>query len=357
MERLLSGFRYLAGTVVAVLLLTLPWLVSPYSLSRMGPVFYLTVAILSLTIAQGLVGQFSIGQGAFMGLGAYVSGVLVATYAWSYIAAGLTAVVVTGLVAALVSIPTLRLRGLHVVLITLGIGLVFPALIQRFSAITGGTAGFPVFTPLPLPVIGGLRSDVVRYFLLLSLALACMILVYNLKNSRIGRALVAIRDHQLVAESFGVRVLQMKVISFGLSGAVAGLAGVMFTIDRQFLSPADFSLSRSIDLFIGLAVAGPVSVAGAVLGAAFLEFTPGLIEGIGADPRLTPFIFGVVLLLITYFLRGGIGGLLGKAVASRPRGRGRPLTTVSRTAEHHANSRSVRAAPDVVIYPRGEESR
>ena len=156
MNRLVKGSALLAVLAFAV---AVPWIFAPYTVTRIGSALYLSVAVLSLMLLIGLNGQISIGQAAFMGIGAYALTILVSDAGWPYWAATIAAVLLAAVAGLLVGIPALRLRGLYVALMTLGAALVFPTLLQRFSSLTGGTGGKSVTSFLLPPQWTGLSAQ------------------------------------------------------------------------------------------------------------------------------------------------------------------------------------------------------
>ncbi|HVW44951.1 MAG TPA: branched-chain amino acid ABC transporter permease [Amycolatopsis sp.] len=303
------------AVVALAVALALPAFLSGFQLSQAGSAVYLALAVLSMNLLTGLNGQLSLGHAAFVGIGAYAVAILVTDHGWSYpmaFVAGAACAAVAGVVVAL---PALRLRGLYVALTTFGIGLVFPSLVQRFSSWTGGTGGKSV-TAVYLPPPGlGLDPGQWAYVLSVLILFVCLVLVHRVKHSRAGRLMQAIRDNDIVAEGFGVVVPRVKVATFALSAALAGLAGGLFTLQHRFVSPGDFSLNTSIQLFVGMAIGGSVSIGGAVIGGIFLQYVPELTDRIGVPPIYTPVIYGAILALVVIFASDGAVGVWHRGVA------------------------------------------
>jgi branched-chain amino acid transport system permease protein len=303
--------RWVRTLWIAALLgvaLILPWVLVPYELSKVATVLQISLAVLSMNLLVGLCGQISLGQSAFVGIGAYGTTILVTTYQWSMVAAGVAAVVVSALAGLLVGLPALRLRGLYLALTSLGIAIVFPTLIQSARELTGGTSGMGLGRPLFAPAGSGLDDTQFVYLVSLGITVAILVLVRNIKASRMGRALQAVRDREVVSEAFGVRVATTKLFCFMISAGIAGVSGFLFAIQHQFVAPEDFGLAASIDYFVGMAVGGQVSILGAVAGGAFLEYMPDVIESSGIDQVLTQLIYGVILIGVMLFFREGLAG-------------------------------------------------
>lgn len=307
----------LLGIVALVLL---PLILQPYALSQASSWLYLAVAVLSLTLLVGVSGQISVGHSAFVGIGAYVSIILTANYGWNFWLACLAAILAAMVTGVVVNLPALRLSGLYVAIPTIGLALVFPSWIQAAQPITGGYNGKALTAPLMAPGWLRLEQSAWIYYVSLIVAVSCFIIVHFVKQSRHGRALQAIRDHERAAEAFGVNVSLYKILVFMTSAGLAGVAGCMFAMQKQFVSPVDFALLLAISLFTGMAVGGQYSVPGALLGAAFLQYAQDGIEQVGLDPLLVPALYGVLLILIIIWFREGLAGAvrrLGTALQRR----------------------------------------
>ncbi len=305
-----------AWTLLGCVLVLAPFFVGVSQVSGLQRVVYLAVAVMSLNVLTGFNGQASIGHSAFMGMAAYTTALAVQNAGWSYWAALPVSVLVAAAVGGLAGVPALRIKGMNLALVTLGLAMVFPQIPIRFTDQTGGTQGLIVDAGLHAPAALGISDVAWRYWVLLALAGAAFWLVRNLRASRLGRSIIAIRDQPLAAHTSGVNVPLTKISVFAASAGMAGLSGWMFTVSNQFVSPGDFSVLVSINLLLGMAVGGSGTLAGPVLGAVFLSYVPDLVADTGIDPLLTPAVYGLVLILLTYFLPGGAAGAL-TALAAR----------------------------------------
>ncbi|MGI8330431.1 branched-chain amino acid ABC transporter permease [Actinomadura scrupuli] len=305
-----------AWALLACALLLAPFFVAASQVSALQRVVYLAVAVMSLNVLTGFNGQASIGHSAFMGMAAYITALTVQNAGWSYWAALPVSILASALVGGLAGIPALRIKGMNLALVTLGLAMVFPQIPVRFTDQTGGTQGLTVDNGLAAPEALGISDVAWRYWVLLVLAGAAFWLVRNTRASRIGRSIIAIRDQPLAAHTSGVNVRLTKIMVFAASAGMAALAGWMFTVSNQFVSPGDFSVLVSINLLLGMAVGGSGTLAGPIFGALFLSYVPDLAADTGVDPLLTPVVYGLVLILLTYFLPGGAAGALA-ALAAR----------------------------------------
>lgn len=309
---ILRTLRIVFPIAVVVVLLILPWTLAPFTLSQVAASAQIALVVLSLNLLVGMAGQISLGQAAFVGVGAYTVTVLVADAGMDFALASVIAVVVSAFVGLLVGLPSLRLKGVYVALSSIGIAIVFPSIIQSMSDITGGTAGKSLMMRIVPPP--GLTSAQWVYLVSILVVIVAFVLVRNIKESRMGYALRAIRDNQLVSETFGVQAGRAKLVCFMISAGLAGAAGCLFALQRQFVSPADFGLLKSIDYFVGMAVGGQSSVMGAAVGGVFLEYAPQVIREIGLDRLLTPLIYGVLLVIVMISFRHGIAGAIDAAL-------------------------------------------
>lgn len=298
--------------VLLVVAAFLPFGLSVSGLVNLQQVIYTAIAIMSLNLLSGLAGQISIGQSAYIGLAAYATALLVMNAGWSHWAALPIAVGLAFVLGVLTGLPALRITGIRLALTTLSIAIIFPTVPVKFTAQTGGTPGMNV-DPLAAPESWGITNVAFGYWVLLAGLVIVWVFVRNVVNSRIGRSLVAVRDHQIAAHTVGINVAVTKVLVFGASAALCGLVGWMFVVTNQFVSPLDFSVLLAIYLLVGMAIGGGGTLIGPIFGALFIVYAPQGIGEIGASPLLTPLIYGVALIVILLVMPQGVGGLLAKA--------------------------------------------
>jgi branched-chain amino acid transport system permease protein len=305
-----------------VILFLAPFVLGVTDVRGLLEVLFLAVAVMSLNLLTGFNGQPSIGHSALMGLGAYTTALTVQNYGWSYWTALPVSIVIAALVGAVAGVPALRIRGMNLALVTMALALVFPQVPVRFTEWTGGTAGLTVDEHLSAPAALGVSDLAWQYWVLLAITALVFLLIRNIMRGSIGRSLIAIRDQQVAARTVGVDVKVTKVAVFAASAAIAGVAGWMFTVANQFVSPGDFTVLVSINLLLGMAIGGSGTLVGPILGAVFLHYVPDLLAAAGVNPQLTPVVYGVLLILLTFFLPGGLAGGAKSALQRlrRPRG-------------------------------------
>ena len=301
-------WRKLAGlAVLAILVIALPFFTSSFRVGQFTQVIVYAIAILGLNLLVGYSGQISLGHGAFFALGAYTTAILITEASFPHVVAVFPAAVVGFIAGLLFGIPTLRLRGLYLALVTLALAVATPPLIKRFDGLTGGSQGINVSQP-QAPGGLGLAQDQFLYFLTLAFAIVAFVLVANLLRSRVGRALVGIRDAEIVAKSMGVDLSTYKTLTFASSAGLAALGGALYVFAVGFVSPESFTLVLSISLLAAVVVGGLATVFGAVLGALFIVFVPEYASDINqAAPGV---MYGAVLILFMIFLPHGAMGLV-----------------------------------------------
>lgn len=300
--------KRLAWAALLVVAVALPFLLGSYRVSQFTLVLSYAVAALGLNLLLGYSGQISLGHGAFFALGAYVTAILVSESGWPHVATIPIAAAICFAAGFAVGIPALRLHGLYLALVTLGLAVATPQLIKRFDGLTGGTQGLSA----PPPAVPGwasfLAEDQWLYLLNLAIAVPMFVLAAGIVRGRVGRALVAVRDNQIEAKTFGVDLAAYKTRAFAISAAYAGVAGSMFAMAIGFVAPESFGLALSFSFLAAIVVGGLATVTGAIFGALFIEFVP--VYAADINEALAAVIYGGVLILFMYVLPTGVVGLL-----------------------------------------------
>lgn len=304
--------------VVALLIAAaaLAFLAKGYVLFQATMVLSYAIALVGLNLLTGYNGQISLGHGAFYAIGAYTVGILMdkggVPYWLCVPAAGLVCLGVGYAFGR----PALKLQGLYLALATFTLGVVTPQLLKykHLEAWTGGVGGI-VLTKPGAPFGLPLSED--QWFYLFSLAVTAVmfLLARNLIDSGTGRAIRAIRDHALAAESMGVDNSHYKSMTFGFSAAFTGVGGGLSALAIQFVSPDSFTMFLSITLLVGVVVGGVGTLWGSIFGAAFIMFVPTLAEKVSKDAAWG--VYGVVLILFVFVLPGGVMGLLNRLRSRR----------------------------------------
>lgn len=274
-----------------------------------------------LNLLMGQAGQVSLGHGAFVGMGAYGSAILTTRWGVDPWGAMVVAALISGLVALVVGVPSLKLRGHYLAMATLGFGEIVFILLIQLKGLTNGTDGITGIPPLALGPVD--FADPQAFHLLVWLvALAIFRMALNLPRSRVGRSLRALHRAEVAASSLGVEVARRKVEIFVVSGIFGSIAGSFLAHYVMFISPDTFSLTFSILLVTGVVIGGLGSVWGAFWGTAVMVLLPEVLQRYNEDSTLL--VFGVLVILIMIFLPGGLASApeaVSRRLAESRRGR------------------------------------
>lgn len=266
----------------------------------------------ALNLLLGFAGQISLGQAAFFGLGAYISGVLTATHAVNPWLAMACAAVAVGTLAFIIGFPILKLKGHYLAMATLGMGIIAYIVFNEAVDLTGGPSGLSGIPNLSLgPVV--FDNDIKNYYLIWTFTLITVLLSINLANSRIGRALRSIHDSEVAARVMGVNARLLKVQIFALSAFISTIAGSLYAHTMTFVSPASFGFNFSVELVTMVIIGGLGSIYGSLLGAAILTLLPEMLRTFQDYDIM---VYGLTLILITMFMPGGLVRGIPAAVAS-----------------------------------------
>lgn len=295
--------------IVILIGLMLPLFVSDdyiLHLANLAGIF--AILTLSLNLLTGCTGQFSVGQAAFYGIGAYTSAILTAKLGLPVFVGFIGAGIVTSLFGLLLGLPTARLKGIYLGVATMGFGEIMYQVFVNWEPVTNGAMGI---TGVPAPQIGPLTFDGYRsyYYIVLIVLIVVTALLYNLINSRVGRAFLAIKENEVAAEAMGIDSTKFKIIAFMCSAFLAGIAGSLYAHEVKFVSPETFVNSESSEILAMMVVGGIGSIPGSILGAAVLVIVPEVLRSVG-DFRLV--IYGAAVVAIIIFAPQGMGGLVSK---------------------------------------------
>ena len=318
----LANWSWIFAAVAAIgLAWLLPAAIGRYYTQMMALAGIFAIAGHGLNLLTGYAGQTSLGHAGFYAIGAY-TGALLATKLGLGFWIGLPFSV--GLAAAaglLLAYPSFRLEGPYLAMVTIAFGIIVNSVLVEWSDLTGGTQGV---LNIPRPTIGGQRLLLERQFLLIVIALVLVsFLLRNLVRSPWGRALVAVRENMIAAESVGLSTLVVKTTAFAVSAALAGLAGHLFAFFQGFISPEAFEFDASIFLLTIVIFGGAGTLAGPLIGAPVLTFLPEVLQRF-TDYRLI--IYGAIIVFTLYALPLGFVGTLFRRSTrlpeySTPRGR------------------------------------
>jgi branched-chain amino acid transport system permease protein len=331
-----SRLGALATVAVAAFALAFPFVASGYHIYQGSQVLILAVALMGLNLLTGFNGQISLGHGAFFAIGGYGAAILIVKAGLPFWAAIPLASVVCFIAGFLFGFPALRFGGLYLALATFALAVAAPQILgyNGFDSLTGGSQGLTIVKPRA-PAWIALTGDQWLYLVCLVCAAALYWAARNLVWGRIGRALVAIRDQPIAAETMGVNAPLCKTTCFGVSALYAGVAGGLSAITVGFVSPESFGLPLSLAFLVGIVVGGLGSLGGALFGALFIEFVPNIADQLtvsfGESAKALPgAIYGVLLILVMAAMPTGVAGAA--RAAARALGSVRRAEAGARTA-------------------------
>ena len=306
--------RAIAALAFVVAALLPLWVVPTLKLGIASNVASYAVAVLGVNLIVGYVGQISLGHGAFVGVGAYTTVILSADHGWPLLATVPAAAVMGFLLGTAIGIPALRIKGLYLALLTIGLAAAFGPIIKRMESITNGTNGKGSPARIESPSwFGSTRGATARfnYLVVAIVASIVFLLVSNLLRGRIGRSFAAIKENELSTATFGVPVPLYKVGAFGVSAAIAAVGGAMFMLQQPFATETNFAPQLSIQLYTAAFIGGVSTISGSIFGGAVIVAIPYLFQrlGLSLDPGL---VYGAALVTLTLFAPDGLAGLFRK---------------------------------------------
>jgi len=287
---------------LVILLAIVPLLGNMYYTSVLIVIGIHAMVAVGLCLLIGYTGQVSLGHAAFYGLGAYIAAVLSTTYHINPWLAMVLAVAATAVFAFAIGFPIFRLRGNYLAMATLGLGIIIWILFREVEGVTGGQVGF---SNIAAPSIGGFAftSDFRFYYLVWGFCLAVMVACQNIVNSRIGRAMRAIRDSESASQSLGISSVLVKSKILALSAACAALAGSLYAYYVGFIDPGPFGFLFSVRLVVMAVVGGLASIWGAIFGAATVRLMTEFLHPFG---DIDVILFGLILIVVMILSPQGV---------------------------------------------------
>ena len=301
--RVIGLAALLAGAIA------LPFLLSSYRTFQFNMVLVYAIVLLGLNMLTGYNGQISLGHGAFYAIGAYAAAILMDRFGWPYWATLPVAGAVCFVFGFLFGLPALRLRGHYLALATFALAVAMPQILKykHVEQWTGGVQGIVIIKPAA-PFGLKLTPDQWLYLFTLAILVIMFAIGWNLLRGRVGRAIMAIRDHSMAAEAMGVNIALYKSLTFGVSALYTGVAGALGAVVVQFVAPDSFTAGLSINFLVGIVIGGVASISGAFYGALFIQFIPNFADQIS---KAAPWaIYGVFLLAFVYVMPTGVAGFV-----------------------------------------------
>jgi branched-chain amino acid transport system permease protein len=269
--------RWTVGAIAVFVFVVLPLAVHEYYLSIVNLVSISVIGALGLNILVGYTGQISIGHGAFMSVGAYTAANFAVRLGFPFWLSLPLGGLMAAAVGAVVGVPSLRIKGLYLAIATLAGQLIIEWTINHVTFISGGVQA-SIQVPRPSLFGYAIASQTQMYFFLLIFVVLALVATMNLVRSRVGRAFIAIRDHDIAAEIIGVNIFRYKLIAFAISSFYAGVTGVLYTYYLGIANYEQFQIVTSIDYLAMIIIGGLGSVLGSVFGAIFVTLLPILIR-------------------------------------------------------------------------------
>lgn len=308
------------GSVIFLcLLLVLPLYGTSYQLDVVNRIGIAVIGAVGLNILTGYTGLISLGQAAFMAIGAYSSVWLSNRTGINFLLCIPLAGLITLTLGLVVALPSLRLRGLYLAMATLAAHFIVEFLIMHCESVTGGVSGLS----LSAPAVAGLSFDSDRtvFYLIVPSASILVLFACNLMRTRVGRALIAIRDHEISAAVIGINVFRYKLTAFGISSFYAGVAGALMACQTKIITPENFPITIAIDSLAMIIIGGMGSIIGSILGAIFLTVLPELLRSatttlsgsipalVGQLAPLKELVFGLLIIFFIIFEPHGLAAI------------------------------------------------
>ena len=264
---------------------------------------------LSLDLLVGFAGLMSLAHAAFFGIGAYSSAIL-AKQGFPILAAQACGMALAGLLSAIIAVPSIRVKGIYLLIITIAVQVLFTVAAQNWTSLTGGDAGLPGMPPYAL---FGLELRGVPFMLFcMASAAACYFLCRALARSAFGRLLQALRDDEVGCAALGKNVAAAKILVFAFSGAIAAFAGSLYAHYFSYVDPKSFDLGVSILVLLMVMAGGAGTLIGPVVGVAVLALLPELLKFLPLPPGVAAaarqLLYGLLLILVVYFRPQGLLG-------------------------------------------------
>ncbi|WP_250529494.1 branched-chain amino acid ABC transporter ATP-binding protein/permease [Caballeronia sp. ATUFL_F1_KS4A] len=333
---------------------------NPYYIHLVETIMIYAILLFGLDIVVGYTGQVSLGHAGLFGVGAYTAGVLFIKLGMPFYLTAPLSILITAGFGAILALPALRVSGPYLAMVTLAFGTIIQILINEMDFLTNGPMGLKI----PKPMFAGHRLDEVQYYwLVAALLVVSLIVVHRVLKSHLGRAFEALRDSPIASDCMGVSVYRYKVIAFVISAGFAGLAGCLYSYSEQYISPNTYNFELTILFLLAIIMGGRKTRTGAIIGSTVIVMLPKLLDDISnfrvvatalavvvvagaalalakktttpqrvavpivgtaglavfsfwiealTDWRLT--IFGLMILLVVYYLQDGIVGFVRKTL-------------------------------------------
>jgi branched-chain amino acid transport system permease protein len=258
------------------LLACAPLLFGSYGLNMLSTICVVAIGVLGLNLLSGVAGQISLGHAGFLLIGAYAQAILTTDYHLGAIPAMFLAGMAAAVASLVVGVPSLRLKGLYLAITTLAFTFIVRHVVLFAEKLTRGSEGMPVE---PLRLFGyPVKSDMPFFYVALVMLVLFVLITLNIMRSRIGRAWLAVRDHDIAARAMGISLMHYKLLAFMVSAFYTGVAGALIALQTRFINVDTFSVLISIEALAMIIVGGMGRIHGAILGTALVVMLPELLS-------------------------------------------------------------------------------
>ena len=306
-QRLMEDRRVYLPLLAAILVFAAayPFMFSMYQTNIMINALIYIMLGLGINIVVGLAGLLDLGYVAFYAVGSYTYALLNYHFGLNFWVALPLGAAMGFLFGILLGYPVLRLRGDYLAIVTLGFGEIIRLVLENWNEFSFGPSGI---ANIPRPSLPGIemnleQSTIFIYFLMIALVIFTIFVVNRLKDSRIGRAWIALREDEVACQAMGIDKTKTKLTAFALGATWAGMAGVLFAAKTTFINPASFTIWESINILCVVVLGGMGSIVGVIFGALILILLP---EYLRAFSEYRMLLFGFILVTMMVFRPGGI---------------------------------------------------
>ena len=296
-------------TIIALLLLLLPEIITNgYYLRIINTILIYCIISVSINLTGGYGGQLAMGHACYVGVAAYTTAILAVNYGWPFWATLPTSIIAAAIVGFLTGIICVgRVKGDYVMIVTMGVSEIIRIFFVNAVKITNGPMGIPQVPGISIFSFEFTTSKQ-YYYLFLFFLLLTIFVIKSIVNSKFGRAIVAIREDEVAAKAMGIQVNWNKIITFTISTVFAGLAGVLFAHNNQFVGPMQFDLDEGLLYFQMIIIGGLGSIPGSILGAVILVLIPEVFRGISVYRTI---VYGLIMVIMMIVKPQGLLGDVG----------------------------------------------
>jgi branched-chain amino acid transport system permease protein len=298
------------------LILSVPFYSSNYALDVSNRIGIAIIGAIGLNILTGFTGLISLGNAAFMAIGAFTAGYLGIRFGLPFYLCIPLAGLMTACLGMIIGIPSLRIKGLYLAMATLAAHFIVEFVIVKWDSVTGGVGGLTI----PTPMLGryALDSDRKIFYLIYVVVIAAVFFSRNLFRTKPGKAFIAIRDQAISAEVMGVNLLKYKLLSFAISSFFVGTAGALMAYQAKIISPETFPITVAIDYLGMIIIGGLGSILGSIFGAVFITLLPEILRLVTTSlsasypnlvtifSSLKELVFGVLVIAFLIFEPSGM---------------------------------------------------